>query len=85
MLNSIGWVDEERMVKAVLDTQHRTGGFGKWHRDDTVADIMHTYLGIAGLSLFKGLSFELSPIHPALNISQRAFAHLKLLQQSWSS
>uniref|UniRef100_A0A8D8PUR5 Geranylgeranyl transferase type-1 subunit beta n=1 Tax=Cacopsylla melanoneura TaxID=428564 RepID=A0A8D8PUR5_9HEMI len=85
MLDSVDWVDEHRMVQAVLDTQHRTGGFSKWHRNDTVADIMHTYLGIAGLSLFKSLSFDLSPVYPALNITQSAYVHLKLLHQTWSS
>lgn len=55
------------------------GGFSKW--PDTCADPMHTYLGLAGLSLIgeRGLL----EIVPTLNITKRAHDHLKTLHAKW--
>ncbi|KAI5722864.1 hypothetical protein M8J76_014911 [Diaphorina citri] len=82
ILNAATWIDEERLLLSVLDTQHMTGGLSKW--SDTQADILHTYLGIAGLSLLKSHTYELAEVHPALNVTKRAFAHLQQLHQSWA-
>ncbi|KAI5724943.1 hypothetical protein M8J77_009050 [Diaphorina citri] len=82
ILNSATWIDEERLLLSVLDTQHMTGGLSKW--SDTQADILHTYLGIAGLSLLKSHTYELAEVYPALNVTKRAFAHLQQLHQSWA-
>lgn len=44
-------------------------------------DPLHTYLGLGGLSLIGEPG--LSPIFPALNMSQRAYDHLANLQRQW--
>lgn len=46
-----------------------------------LADPLHAYLGICGLSLIG--EPNLRKVHPALNITQRAFEHLQQLQQTW--
>lgn len=63
----------------VLMTQDKHGGFSKWV--DTMPDPMHTYFGLAGLSLMdvEGLS----KMFCELNISRRAHDHLKKVQETW--
>ncbi|KAK0070374.1 geranylgeranyl transferase type-1 subunit beta [Biomphalaria pfeifferi] len=64
----------------VLSTQSPvTGGFSKY--PDHVPDPLHSYLGLCGLSLIGEPG--LSPIFPALNLSQRAYDHLSNLQRQW--
>lgn len=66
--------------KYVYETQDDVvGGFSKW--PDTYTDPMHTYLGLAGLSLIgeKGLL----EIVPTLNITKRTYEHLKKLHCEW--
>lgn len=55
------------------------GGFSKYV--NCVPDHMHTYLGLAGLSLmnFSGLN----EIYPELNITQRCHEHLKNIHATW--
>lgn len=47
-----------------------------------ILDILHTYLGISGLTL-KGKDDSLSVVSPALNISQRAVDYLHELHKKW--
>ncbi|XP_018576934.1 geranylgeranyl transferase type-1 subunit beta [Anoplophora glabripennis] len=63
----------------VLMTQDKYGGFSKWV--NTVPDPMHTYFGLAGLSLmnFGGLN----KMFCELNVSRRAHEHLKRVQEKW--
>jgi len=69
ILDGFSLVDKMWNRSYVLSTQGEyTGGFSKW--PDAHPDPMHTYLGLCGLSLNGEPG--LSPIHPALNISQRA-------------
>ncbi|XP_045501286.1 geranylgeranyl transferase type-1 subunit beta [Colias croceus] len=56
------------------------GGFSKW--PDTCTDPMHTYLGLAGLSLIG--ESGLLEIVPTLNITKRAHDHLKSLHEQWA-
>ncbi|XP_041980753.1 geranylgeranyl transferase type-1 subunit beta [Aricia agestis] len=56
------------------------GGFSKW--PDTCTDPMHTYLGLAGLSLIG--EKDLLEIVPTLNITRRAHEHLKSLHLQWA-
>lgn len=64
----------------VLSTQSPiTGGFSKY--PDHSPDPLHTYLGLCGLSLIGEPG--LSPIFPALNMSQRAYDHLANLHRQW--
>lgn len=48
----------------------------------SVLDLLHTYLGISGLTL-KGGDDSLSVVFPALNISQRAVDYLHELHKQW--
>ncbi|KAG6441552.1 hypothetical protein O3G_MSEX001911 [Manduca sexta] len=65
----------------VYETQDSVvGGFSKW--PDTCTDPMHTYLGLAGLSLIG--ENGLLEIEPTLNITKRAHTHLKSLHQQWA-
>jgi len=60
-------------VKYVLSTQDSiTGGLAKWPENQP--DPMHTYLGLAGLSIAS--YSDLRPIDPELNITKRARAFL---------
>ena len=45
------------------------GGFAKW--EGYLPDVLHSYFGIAGMFVISG---EV-PLHPALNISMRAYNH----------
>ncbi|KAJ8718510.1 hypothetical protein PYW08_002747 [Mythimna loreyi] len=68
--------------KYVYETQDTVvGGFSKW--PDTCTDPMHTYLGLAGLSLIG--ESGLLEIEPTLNITKRAYEHLKSLHRQWES
>ncbi|KAL0870613.1 hypothetical protein ABMA27_005573 [Loxostege sticticalis] len=68
--------------KYVYETQDCVvGGFSKW--PDTCTDPMHTYLGLAGLSLIG--ENGLLEIVPTLNITNRAFEHLKTIHQKWAT
>lgn len=66
----------DRCTKYVLSTQDAiVGGMAKCPGE--TPDPLHTYLGLAGLSL--GSSLGLRPVDPALNITQRAVQHLHKL------
>jgi geranylgeranyl transferase type-1 subunit beta len=82
LLNSLHWIDQARNVDFILSNQNPlTGGIGK--SDNTYPDPLHTFMGIAGLSL---VNYEgLNAINPALTMSERAVSHLKTVQDSWSS
>ncbi|KAF5282110.1 hypothetical protein FQR65_LT14428 [Abscondita terminalis] len=65
----------------VLATQNNiVGGFSKWV--NTFCDPLHTYLGLAGLSLMG--ENGLNEIVPMLNITYRALDHLKCIHGYWS-
>ncbi|KAJ8918095.1 hypothetical protein NQ315_011552 [Exocentrus adspersus] len=63
----------------VLMTQDKYGGFSKWV--NTISDPMHTYFGLAGMSLmnFGGLN----KMFCELNVTRRAHEHLKRVQETW--
>ncbi|XP_043276987.1 geranylgeranyl transferase type-1 subunit beta [Venturia canescens] len=66
----------------VLSTQDMIfGGFGKFQ--DARSDPLHTYLGLGGLSLLGEPGLQ--PMNAALNISNRAYAHLKEIHKRWQS
>ena len=63
-------------VNYVLSTQDGiTGGLAKW--PENMPDPMHTYLGLAGLSIAS--YSDLLPVDPELNITKRARAFLTTL------
>ncbi|XP_071485218.1 geranylgeranyl transferase type-1 subunit beta-like [Diadema antillarum] len=66
----------------VLSTEDTSmGGFAKW--PDYHPDALHGYLGLCGLSMMG--EEGLLPIHPALNITQRAADHLHSVHNKWKS
>ncbi|XP_054286396.1 geranylgeranyl transferase type-1 subunit beta [Macrosteles quadrilineatus] len=82
LLEVFDLVDFKENREYVMSTQSTfSGGFSKWA--DSYADPMHTYLGLSGLSLMG--EEGLQEVHAALNITQRAVAHLKTVQDQWAS
>lgn len=80
ILGAFDFSNFEQNRSYVLATQNDViGGFSKWI--DTMSDPLHTYLGLAGLSLMKEKG--LKEVVPALNITFRAYEHLKTIQQQW--
>ncbi|XP_063230226.1 geranylgeranyl transferase type-1 subunit beta isoform X1 [Bacillus rossius redtenbacheri] len=72
--------DFKENKKYIMSTQDTlSGGFSKW--EDTTTDPLHTYFGLCGLSLMN--EGGLLPVHPGLNISQRAHKHLENLHKMW--
>ncbi|KAB0801565.1 hypothetical protein PPYR_03751 [Photinus pyralis] len=81
MLNAFQYSNYEDNRGFILATQNNiVGGFSKWV--NTHSDPLHTYLGLAGLSLIgeKGLN----DIVPSLNITYRALEHLRHIQLQWT-
>ncbi|XP_026326081.1 geranylgeranyl transferase type-1 subunit beta [Hyposmocoma kahamanoa] len=82
ILDSLHMSNYANNRKYVFETQDCVvGGFSKW--PDTCTDPMHTYLGLAGLSLIG--ENGLSEIEPALNITKRAYEYVKTLHETWST
>uniref|UniRef100_A0A671R207 Geranylgeranyl transferase type-1 subunit beta n=1 Tax=Sinocyclocheilus anshuiensis TaxID=1608454 RepID=A0A671R207_9TELE len=80
LLDVFQYTNFEKNRNYILSTQDRlVGGFAKW--PDSHPDPLHTYFGICGLSLIG--EAELRKVHPALNISMRAFESLRQLQGAW--
>lgn len=80
ILDSFELIDFERNKNFVLSTQDTVvGGFGKWPQ--VHPDALHSYMGMCGLSLMG--DFDLLPINPALNITQRAVQHMKQIHKEW--
>ncbi|CAC5412231.1 PGTB1 [Mytilus coruscus] len=66
----------------MLETQNSiTGGFAKW--PDHTPDALHAYFGVCGMSLVGEEGIQ--PMHPALNVSQRAADHLENIHKLWQS
>lgn len=81
MLDMLKAVNFEENRNFVMSTQDAVvGGFAKFI--NTVPDPLHTYLGLSGLSLMG--EEGLLSIHPALNITERAYSHLQSIHETWS-
>lgn len=78
MLGESDFSDRKANADFILHNQNPIiGGIG--NQDNEHTDPLHTFMGIAGLSLTH---YEnLNPVHAALTISEKAFNHLKSLQQ----
>lgn len=82
MLGMYELIDFKKNKEYLLMTQDNLlGGFAKWV--DARADPLHTYLGLAGLSLMKDEG--LNEVCAKLNITKRAHEHLKQLHDKWRS
>ncbi|XP_068422727.1 geranylgeranyl transferase type-1 subunit beta [Clinocottus analis] len=80
LLDVFQYTNFDKNRSFILSTQDRlVGGFAKW--PDSHPDPLHAYLGLCGLSLIGEPG--LRKVHPALNITQRAFQHVQQLQQTW--
>lgn len=81
LLGSLSLIDCDRNIDFVLGNQNPlSGGIGKV--DSEHVDPLHTFLGLAGLSLvkYKGLNL----INPMLTMSSNASKHLSELHQGWN-
>lgn len=78
ILESLHLVDKEALMGFLESTQSKYGGFGK--EQDDPPDILHSYMGLAGLALLE-LIPELSPINAALNLSSKKLAHLQSMYE----
>ncbi|KAL7828429.1 hypothetical protein SRHO_G00320630 [Serrasalmus rhombeus] len=80
LLDIFQFTNFEKNRNYILSTQDSlVGGFAKW--PDSHPDPLHTYFGICGLSLIG--EPNLRKVHPALNVSDRAFEYLQQLHQTW--
>lgn len=80
MLNSFELIDFEMNKNFIMSTQDDVvGGFAKWPQ--VHPDVMHSYMGLCGLSLMN--EFDLLSIDPAMNITNRAVRHMKVIHKRW--
>lgn len=83
ILGAYQFIDYFKNRQFVLLTQDSIiGGFSKWV--DTSSDPIHTYLGLAGLSLMNDADLNLNEVFPSLNITKRAHEHLLQVQLKWT-
>ncbi|KAA0195197.1 hypothetical protein HAZT_HAZT011024 [Hyalella azteca] len=76
MLGCEDLLEKRALQQFVLSTQDPvTGGLAKYSNGQV--DGLHTYLGISGLAVL-GLQ-DLREVHPALNITKRAYLHWQTL------
>uniref|UniRef100_UPI00398F1308 geranylgeranyl transferase type-1 subunit beta n=1 Tax=Pristiophorus japonicus TaxID=55135 RepID=UPI00398F1308 len=79
LLQIFQYTNFEKNRNYILSTQDRiVGGFAKW--PDSHPDALHAYFGVCGLSLIG--ESGVCKVHPALNMSIRAFQHLQHLHQT---
>lgn len=82
MLGAYHLVDSEKLKSFVLATQDNIrGGLAKWVTH--FPDPLHTYLGLAGLSLMNYQS--LSPVEPMLNLTVRSVNFLREIHSEWNN
>ncbi|KAG0350864.1 Geranylgeranyl transferase type-1 subunit beta [Podila minutissima] len=82
ILGSIDLVNENCDRGYLMETQHKVlGGFGKWA--NTFPDAMHSYMGLAGLSLIGEPG--LRPMDPLLNTSKRLQERLYTQSVFWKT
>lgn len=82
LLGAFDYVNFDKNHEYIMSTQDIiVGGFSKWV--STRSDPLHTYLGLGGLSLMN--KEKLNSLHPTLNITEKAYKHLKSLHERWRS
>ena len=62
MLGKSAWIDTQALAQFILRSQDADNG-GIADRPECVADVFHTFFGLAGLSLIDSDKFELRKIH----------------------
>lgn len=75
-------IEHSRNTDFILANQNPlSGGIGKC--DNEHVDPLHTFMGLAGLSLVK---YEgLNPINPMLTMSENAVSHMRTIHTRWAS
>jgi len=76
ILEGYQYVDFDTHKKFLYSTQTIYGGFAKYPEKDLPPDLLHSYMGIAGLALIPEKTSEiecLPPLEPRLNISKKTF------------
>ncbi|KAH1005799.1 hypothetical protein HUJ04_006715 [Dendroctonus ponderosae] len=79
LLNAYQFIESDDNPNFVLMTQDKYGGFSKWV--NSASDPMHTYFGLAGLSLMN--YGDLNEMFPALNCTSRIHSRIKKLHLQW--
>ncbi|RUP50061.1 geranylgeranyl transferase type-1 subunit beta-like protein [Jimgerdemannia flammicorona] len=79
ILDSFQFVNSECNRGFLMTTQTMYGGFAKW--PDCPPDLLHSYMGIASLSLMHEPG--LREVDPKVNISKRAVEYLKTQTVFW--
>lgn len=69
MLGAYKYIDKEQLLKFLTTTHTKYGGFGK--SAETYPDVLHSYMGLSGLSIAGEETLE--PLFTPLGISKRAF------------
>ncbi|RCI03889.1 Geranylgeranyl transferase type-1 subunit beta [Rhizopus stolonifer] len=72
MLNVFDLINQQALRDFLLDCQPKMGGFGK--DPESFPDALHSYMGVAALSLMGEPGIE--PIEPSLNVPLSAYKHL---------
>lgn len=74
--------DHAKNIDFILGNQNPlTGGIGKC--DNEHVDPLHTFMGLAGLSLVKYDGLNL--MSPMLTMSENAVSHMKTIHVRWGS
>lgn len=81
ILDAFDYLEKEPNENFILMTQDKYGGFAKW--PNYVPDPMHTYFGLAGLSIIG--KKNLNQMFCTLNMTQRARDHLEQIHNRWKS
>lgn len=86
MLDHFKYIKQDTLLSFILQAQESDGGLSK--KPGFIADPLHTYLGLAGLTFIDDelrlmRCVKLQPLEPMLNISMRATGHLRQLQKTW--
>lgn len=79
IIDAYQFINDDYKSDYVLMAQDRTGGLSKYV--NCVPDHMHTYLGLAALSLMN--YGGLKEMFTELNITRKAYEHLKNIQAKW--
>lgn len=79
ILESFDLVNHKSLKEFQAECHTKMGGFSKV--PETYPDLLHSYMGVAVLSLMKEPGIE--PIHSALNLPLSGYNHLKKHSVFW--
>lgn len=82
ILEAYDYLEVDPNEQFVLMTQDKYGGFAKW--PNVVPDPMHTYFGLAGMSLM-GRNGDLNKMFFMLNMTQRAKDWMDQVHKRWKT